>query len=171
MLKGHEYADWVAEYIVANYAERDIEVYREISIGKSIIGKNRRIDALVICHKSNHAVALECKFQGSRGTVDEKIPYALQDIAAMQMDSYLVYSGEGFSHGVIHLLQSSELACNATPFDLEDTADYQQHDGTRELDHILAMRFGWWDLLVANKQPVTITKKPSFKQGYLFTLN
>ena len=171
MLKGCEYADWVAEYIVFNYSQRNIKVYREISIGKSIIGKNRRVDVLVICQDSNHAVALECKFQASRGTVDEKIPYALQDIAAMQMDSYLVYSGDGFSHGVIHLLQSSELACNATPQELADLGNYTQHDGTKELDHILAMRFNWWDLLVANKQPVSITKKPKLTQIFQFTLD
>ena len=73
-MKGNEYSDWIAEYIVSNFGERGISVYREVSIGKSIIGKNRRVDVLIVDEKNNKAIAIECKYQATTGTVDEKIP-------------------------------------------------------------------------------------------------
>lgn len=155
-MNGNQYADWVAKYITKNFGDRGVKTYREVSIGKSIIGKNRRIDVMVVCEEQNHAVAIECKYQSVKGTVDEKIPYALQDMESMQMDGYIVYSGDGFSDGVVHLLQGSEIACKATPKKLDDIDNFDMYAGTRELDHILAMKFKWWDLLVGDKEPVEI---------------
>ncbi len=155
-MNGNQYADWVAKYILFNFGDRGIKTYREITVGKSIIGKNRRIDVLVVNEAQNHALAIECKYQSVRGTVDEKIPYALQDMASMQMDGYIVYAGAGFSSGVTHLLEGSEIACKATPANLEDIKDFTRHAETRELDHILAMKFKWWDLLVGEKEPVRL---------------
>jgi hypothetical protein len=155
-MNGNDYPDWVAKYIVHNYGERGVKAYREVKVGKSIIGKNRRIDVLVVCEEQNAAVAIECKYQAVSGTADEKIPYALSDVESMQMDGYIVYSGDGFSSGIIHLLEGSELACRATPKNVDDINDYEKHAGTLELDHILAMKFKWWDLFVANKQPIEV---------------
>ncbi|MCD6496795.1 MAG: hypothetical protein J7M25_00625 [Deltaproteobacteria bacterium] len=109
-MTGTEYANLIASYIVKNYEDRGIPAYREVGIGKSISGKNRRIDILVVCEPLNDAFSVECKYQDSAGTVDEKIPYALQDIKAMHMGGCIVYAGQGFSEGVLHMLQGSEIA-------------------------------------------------------------
>jgi hypothetical protein len=82
---GKEYADLVAAYVSRRFAERGLKVYREIRVGKSIIGKNRRADVFCVCEPVKAAFAIECKFQESEGTVDEKIPYALDDLAALPM--------------------------------------------------------------------------------------
>lgn len=148
-MKGNEYADLIAGYIVSNYESRGIKVYREVGIGKSIIGKNRRVDVLVICETTNSAFAIECKFQGTSGTVDEKLPYALSDMESLQMSGCICYAGDGFSAGVLHMLQASESAAYCLPNPTDLTSCKQ----TRELDHILAMHFQWWDTLVGNKTP------------------
>nr|VFK40767.1 MAG: hypothetical protein BECKSD772F_GA0070984_10712 [Candidatus Kentron sp. SD]VFK46425.1 MAG: hypothetical protein BECKSD772E_GA0070983_10732 [Candidatus Kentron sp. SD]VFK79398.1 MAG: hypothetical protein BECKSD772D_GA0070982_10482 [Candidatus Kentron sp. SD] len=158
-MKGNEYADLIAKYIVANYKSHGITVYREVEIGKSIIGKNRRVDIFVVCEATNNAFAIECKYQETTGTVDEKIPYALSDIAALRIDGCICYAGEGFSEGVSHLLQASEFAAYCLP----DATNLAPSKKTRELDHMLAMNFRWWDTLVGERAPFTNGSIPIFE--------
>jgi hypothetical protein len=82
--------------------------------------------------------------------VDEKIPYALDDVRALPMAGCIVYAGQGFSSGVLHMLAASPHAAYCLPLadQIETTSD------TRELDHLLAVHFGWWDVLVEKKRPV-----------------
>lgn len=152
---GAKYRDWVSGYIYKNFADRGVVIYQEVSIGKSIIGKKRTVDVFVLQADMNKAVALECKLQNVGGTADEKIPYALNDAQSMQMDKYLVYGGNGFSQGVRHMLEAHELACFAQPAGMNGDL-FDRTADTRELDHILAMKFNWWDILIANKKPFTL---------------
>lgn len=148
-MTGKRYADLIAAYIATVYGERGIQVYREVPIGKSIIGKNRRLDVFIHDVHTNCALAVECKYQQTQGTADEKIPYTLKDIEALWMPGCIAYAGEGFSDGVIHMLRSSATAayCLPNPEGLQPTPE------TRELDHIVATVFGWWDVLINQKTP------------------
>ena len=65
-------------------------------MGKTIIGKNRRIDIFCVAEDSQKAFAIECKFQDSQGTVDEKIPYAVDDLRALPMAGCIAYAGQGW---------------------------------------------------------------------------
>ncbi len=123
-MTGNQYSDLIAQYILRRFGERGVIVYREVSIGKSIIGKNRKMDILVLSQDKKDAFAIECKYQGSQGTVDEKIPYTLNDMASLQMTGCVVYCGDGFSAGVTHMLEASELAayCEPKSPDLETSA-------------------------------------------------
>ncbi len=149
-MSGTDYANLVASYIARRFAPRSLKVYREIRIGKTIIGKNRCIDILCVADDSQKAFAIECKFQDSQGTVDEKIPYALDDLLALPMAGCIAYAGQGFSDGVRHMLAASRHAayCLPTEGQIDTTAD------TRELDHVLAVHFGWWDVLIEKKKPL-----------------
>jgi hypothetical protein len=151
-MTGAEYANLVAAYVANRFGSRGLKVYREIRVGKTIIGKNRCIDIFCVSDDTQKAFAVECKFQDSQGTVDEKIPYALDDLRALPMAGCIAYAGSGFSPGVLHMLAASELAayCLPAPGQMETTSD------TRELDHLLAVHFGWWDVLVEQKKPVTV---------------
>ena len=147
-MKGNEYSDLIASYLVTNFAERGLQVYREIQLGKSIIGKNRRVDILAVSTEANDAYAIECKYQGVQGTTDEKVPYTLQDMISLPMSGAVAYAGEGFSTGVLHMLEASEIAAYCLPEE-----DLARTSATRELDHLLAMHFRWWDVLVGKKKP------------------
>jgi len=148
-MTGAQYANLIASYIVKNFGARGITVYREVPLGKTIIGKNRRVDILVIEEATRVAMAIECKYQDSTGTADEKIPYALSDLEHLAMPVCLVYSGEGFSQGVQHMLAASRIAAQCTPN--RDT--HAPSDATRELDAALAVTFRWWDLVVRGRAP------------------
>ncbi len=146
---GKHYADHLASYLAKHYDTKGLDIYREVSVGKSIIGKNRRVDILAVARDGSRAVAIECKFQDSQGTADEKIPYAIDDLRAMGMPAILTYAGGGFSEGVSHMLAACPIAayCNPGP-----TLDRGRE--TRELDVQMAMIFGWWDALLTGKARV-----------------
>ena len=168
-MTGNEYRRLIGRYLVAAYSKRDILVYEEVSVGTSIIGKRRRVDLLLVHPASGRGFALECKYQDSAGTADEKIPYTLRDLEALRMPAAVTYAGRGFSEGVLHLLQSSELAAYCLPDEdllpqprrLADAID----SGTWQLDHVLALTFGWWDVIVAGKKPLTLKGEQSETGG------
>lgn len=148
-MTGNGYRDLIASYIHHNYAPEGLVVYVEISLGKTVIGKDRCIDVFVVRPSDRKVIAIECKYQDSLGTVDEKIPYALQDLEALWVPGVLVYAGSGWSKGVLHSLEASRLACSCLP----DAATLARSKQTRELDHILAATFGLWDLVLpANRK-------------------
>ena len=149
-MTGSQYADLVGSYVARRFANRSIKVYREVNVGKSIIGKNRRIDVFCLDAAHNEAFAIECKYQDVPGTVDEKIPYALDDLKSLPMAGCIAYAGSGFSQGVLHMLRASEhaAACLPTFNQAEPTVQ------TEELDHLLAMHFRWWDVLIAGRTPL-----------------
>ena len=88
--------------------------------------------------------------QDSVGTVDEQIPYALDDLQALPMAACIAYAGTGFSQGVLHMLRASSRAAYCLP--AVDQSDSTA--STRELDHLLAPHFEWWDVLIDKKRPV-----------------
>jgi hypothetical protein len=150
-MTGNEYADRIAAYIVKNFGARGLAAYREVSLGKTIIGKNRHVDIFVVHGESGNALAIECKYQDSNGTVDEKIPYAIQDMQAMGMPVCLTYAGNGFSAGILHMLAGCPIAAYCMPQDILEPGKE-----TRELDVALAMTFRWWDLIVAHRRPFAL---------------
>lgn len=150
-MTGNEYADLIAAYLTKNYRHRGLRVYREVSLGKSIIGKNRRVDMLAVHDETQRALAVECKYQTVAGTADEKLPYAIQDLQALSIPATIAYAGEGFSQGVLHMLQGSPTAAYCMPgFDLQATKL------TLELDHLVATTFQWWEAVLKLKQPFNL---------------
>jgi hypothetical protein len=143
-VKPHEYRDLIAAYIDVNYGPRGVVVYTEVSLGKTIIGKNRKLDVFVLRRSDQRAVALEAKYQEVPGTTDEKIPYALQDLEALWIPGCLVYAGPGWSKGVLHTLEGSRRAVHCLP----ERPALARTTATRELDHILAAVFGLWDVVI-----------------------
>ena len=61
-------------------AREEVVVYTEVSLGKTIIGKNRKLDVFAVRRSDQCALALETKYQEVQGTTDEKIPYALKTL-------------------------------------------------------------------------------------------
>jgi hypothetical protein len=141
---GHNYRDLIAGYIHHQYGEHGLVVYREVNLGKTIIGKDRQIDVFVVRPADQRAIAIECKYQDVQGTADEKIPYALDDLAALWIPGILVYSGRGWSRGVLHQLEASRLAAYCLP----EGRSWQRGKATRELDYVLAATFGFWEQIL-----------------------
>lgn len=145
---GKPYRTLVARYIATKFATEDLEVFEEVSLGSSIIGKERRVDLLVISARTRKAVALQAKFQGVPGTTDEKIHYSLADCAAMWLPAAVVYGGGGWSIGVRHTLEASR---HAVRCEIDEAGAVVESEG---LDSFLASIFEVWKPILGNKKPV-----------------
>lgn len=147
-MSGNHYRDRIARYVHEHYGMHGLVVYTEISLGKTIIGKRRRIDVFIRHETTDLALGLECKYQATSGTTDEKVPYALADLEAMWIPGCLVYAGKGWSAGVLHTLEGSRNAvyCDPPESGASDPA------GTIELDHVLASVFGLWSLVLPQER-------------------
>jgi len=148
-MTGNEYRDRIARYLARSYGAAGLVVYTEVELGKTIIGKDRKVDVFVVREADQRALAVECKYQDAQGTTDEKIPYALADLEAMRVPGCLVYAGAGWSPGILHMLEASPSAayCLPEPGSLAHSRD------TRQLDHVLAATFGLWSqVLPASKR-------------------
>lgn len=154
-MTGNDYRKWVGNYIALAYGARGLTVYEEVQLGTSIIGKQRRIDLFVV-GPDQRALVVECKYQDSAGTADEKIPYALNDMAALRIPGVLVYAGAGFSPGVLHLLQGSEYGAYCMPDPGQVTPLPRRgggmDSGTWQFDHIVAQTFQFWDIVLGTKR-------------------
>ncbi len=144
------------------YGPRGLTVYEEVHLGTSIIGKQRRIDLFVL-GPEGQALCVECKYQDSSGTADEKIPYALNDMASQRIPGVIVYAGGGFSAGVLHLLQGSEYAAYCLPdatMQSVGRGSGPMSSGTWQLDHIVAQTFKFWDIILGKKKPLQLETVP-----------
>lgn len=160
-MNGHEFRALVGRYLTNVYGPRGVEVYEEVALGTSTLGKTRRIDLLAIERATRRALAIECKFQDSYGTTDEKIPYALAELKGLLVPGVIVYAGSGFSEGVLHLLKSCPQAAyclpdeSLRPLPKPRGAD-SIHRGTWQLDHVVAQTFGYWDVVIGDRKPVQL---------------
>jgi hypothetical protein len=104
---------------VAELAARiGLEVSREVRVGRRLWGAVRRIDLVLTHPDARTRLGIECKFQGSQGSAEEKIPTTIKDIAAWPIRGIVVFAGEGLSANMRGFLLSSGLAVEYV--DLED---------------------------------------------------
>jgi len=69
-------------------------------IGRDIYGKQRRVD-FILFHPQRRAngLVIQCKWQASSGSVDEKFPFEVLSIQMNEFDTILVLDGGGYSTG------------------------------------------------------------------------
>ena len=81
--------------------ELDQPIYtRQCELGKDIYGKRRRID-FILYHPRlwKDCLAIQCKWQAARGSVEEKYPFEVLSIAQNAFDTLIVLDGGGYSSG------------------------------------------------------------------------
>jgi len=97
-----------AVVIVGEVLGLDAEI--EVAVGRRIWGAKRRIDVVLKDPVTRVSLGLECKYQGSKGSAEEKIPATIEDIKAWPIRGMVVYSGEGFSSNMQSYLLSTGMA-------------------------------------------------------------
>jgi len=104
---------------VANIArDLGLGVRTEVRVARRLWGAARQIDVIASDRASGRSLGMECKFQGSSGSAEEKIPATVQDIAAWPIPGIVVFEGEGFSKNMRAFLYSTGKAVELT--DLRD---------------------------------------------------
>ncbi|MGH8654279.1 MAG: PD-(D/E)XK nuclease superfamily protein [Gammaproteobacteria bacterium] len=66
-------------------------------VGRRIWGARRRIDVVLRHAETRKSLGIECKYQGTKGSAEEKIAGTIEDIRAWPIHGIVVFSGEGFS--------------------------------------------------------------------------
>lgn len=105
---------------VLSIAERlGLTCRTEVRVGRRLWGAVRRIDVVLTDTDTRRTIGIECKFQGSAGSAEEKIPATVNDIAAWPIPGIVVIGGHGFSANMRQFLISTGKAV-----DLEDLEDW-----------------------------------------------
>jgi hypothetical protein len=81
-----------------------LDYRRRLNVGKTIYGKDREVDVLFRDGRNGNRLAVEAKYQRVTGTADEKLPYAVLNLATLPLPGVIVYGGGGFHQGALHWL-------------------------------------------------------------------
>ncbi len=79
---------------------------RQVQMGISILGRKRIAD-FVVYDKSGRFLGIECKFQDSPGSAEDKLVHTITDFDARPIRHVLVFGGEGFSKNMRGYLLST----------------------------------------------------------------
>lgn len=93
---------------VVNLAEKlGLQAQTEVRAARRLWGQRRYIDVVLTDARSGKRLGIECKFQATPGTAEEKIPATIQDIAFWPIPGIVVIDGEGFSENMRGYLTST----------------------------------------------------------------
>ncbi|MFZ4767663.1 MAG: PD-(D/E)XK nuclease superfamily protein [Roseimicrobium sp.] len=93
---------------VAELAEKlQLRVRHQVAVARRIWGARRLIDLVLTEPVTRKTLGIECKFQATAGTAEEKLPATVQDIAAWPIPGLVVFSGEGFTENMRAFLHST----------------------------------------------------------------
>lgn len=84
-----------------------LEPMEQVRVARRIWGAERFIDVVLTHPQSRKTLGIECKFQGVRGTAEEKIPATIKDIEAWPIPGLVVFAGEGFTENMRSFLIST----------------------------------------------------------------
>lgn len=96
--------------VVAIGKSLGLEAEIEAAVGRRIWGAKRRIDVVLRNKDTRQSLGIECKYQGTQGSAEEKIPATIDDIGAWPIRGIVVFEGKGFSPNMTAYLISTGLA-------------------------------------------------------------
>ncbi len=96
-----------------------LEAKLKVRVGRRLWGNVREIDVVAMHPQTRKTLGIECKFQGTRGTAEEKLPSLIKDIEAWPIPGIVVFDGPGFSANMKLYLVSTGKAVA-----LEDLTDW-----------------------------------------------
>ena len=79
---------------------------RQYEVGKDIYGKRRRVDVILYHPRLwKDCLVIQCKWQASRGSVEEKYPFEVLSIAINEFDTIIILDGDGYTAGAKQWLE------------------------------------------------------------------
>lgn len=99
---GSNFEDFVNFYL-CKYKQDYLYQYH---IGETIYGTKRKVDFFVKPNlKYKNGLAIECKWQKSKGSVDEKYPYLCECIEYNRVPTIIIIDGGGYKLGAFNWLK------------------------------------------------------------------
>jgi hypothetical protein len=84
-----------------------LQTRTEVRVGRRLWGAQRCIDVVLTRTETGKTLGVECKFQATGGTAEEKLPATIQDISAWPIAGLVVFAGDGFSTNMRSYLYST----------------------------------------------------------------
>ncbi|MEX2480584.1 MAG: PD-(D/E)XK nuclease superfamily protein [Gammaproteobacteria bacterium] len=84
-----------------------LDAETEVRVGRRIWGAQRHIDVVLRDANTRFSLGIECKYQGAKGSAEEKIAATLEDINAWPIKGIVVFAGDGFSANMTAYLHST----------------------------------------------------------------
>ena len=75
----------LAAEVVAVATALGLQARREVKVGRRLWGAERYIDVVVTDVSLRRSLGIECKYQGSGGSAEEKVPATIQDLDALRL--------------------------------------------------------------------------------------
>jgi hypothetical protein len=98
-------------------AKLGLQAKTEVRVGRRLWGAQRCIDVVLTRPDTGRTLGIECKFQATGGTAEEKLPATIQDISAWPIAGLVVFAGEGFSGNMRSYLYSTGRAVDLSDLD------------------------------------------------------
>ena len=77
-----------------------LEAKQQVRLGRRVWGARRFIDVVLTHPETGVRLGIECKFQRTKGTAEEKVAGTVSDIEAWPIRGLVVIHGPGFSENV-----------------------------------------------------------------------
>jgi len=84
-----------------------LDTRTEVASARRLWGAKRRIDVVIRDQARGKVLGVECKYQGTSGSAEEKIPATLRDIEYWPIPGIVVIDGPGFSENMKGFLMST----------------------------------------------------------------
>ena len=84
-----------------------LEAKTEVAAARRLWGAKRRIDVVLKEPQTRRVLGVECKYQGTRGSAEEKIPATIKDMEFWPIPGVVVIDGDGFSENMKGYLMST----------------------------------------------------------------
>lgn len=110
LLIGHGYAKLSAKEFASHALAKEPIFMAQVFVGKTIYETRMKVDFFVF-HPSKYqdGLIIECKWQQSAGSVDEKYPYLVANLLASEKASVIVLDGGGYKPGAKLWLERQSL--------------------------------------------------------------
>jgi hypothetical protein len=96
------------KYKVVDLADQlGLTAETEVKAARRLWGAKRRIDVVLKRLASDKVLGIECKFQGTSGSAEEKIPATIKDIEYWPIPGIVVIDGPGFSENMKGFLMAT----------------------------------------------------------------
>ncbi len=105
--KAPRQGEQLAQQVVALAQQLGLKAQTEVKAARRLWGQKRFIDVVITDEKTGKRLGVECKFQDTRGTAEEKIPATIQDIDHWPIPGIVVIHGQGFSPNMQGYLMST----------------------------------------------------------------
>lgn len=99
--------DDLKQRVVALAQRLGLKAQTEVRAARRLWGAARHIDVVLTDEKTGKRLGIECKFQATRGTAEEKISATIQDITYWPIPGIVVIDGKGFSANMQGYLMST----------------------------------------------------------------